>query len=136
MYYYLIWALLFQNIFFFFSLRTCSFVIILTNHLIFHILISMYIKLRFCLYICPNHAKFWLHTFQGELWTKTPSTKFLYVCLSECQYIPCFSANSAHDSRKNGWRDYYEISYLDQKKFPQKTTQKKGGGSKNENSCP
>ena len=43
--------------------------------------LSIYIKLRFCLYIGPNHATFWLHTFQAKLWTKTPSTKFLSVCL-------------------------------------------------------
>ena len=29
--------------------------------------IYTYIKLRFCLYIGPNHAKFWLHTFQAKL---------------------------------------------------------------------
>ena len=28
---------------------------------------SIYIKLKFCLYICPNHATFWLHTFQTKL---------------------------------------------------------------------
>ena len=42
------------------------------------------IKLTFCLYIGPNHATFWLHTFQTKLWTKTPLTKFLPVCLSVC----------------------------------------------------
>ena len=46
--------------------------------------LSLYIKLRFCLCIGPNHATFWLHTFQAKLWTKTPSTKFLSVCLSVC----------------------------------------------------
>ena len=28
---------------------------------------SIYIKLRFCLYIGPNHATCWLHTFQAKL---------------------------------------------------------------------
>ena len=42
---------------------------------------SIYIKLRFCLYMGPNHATFWLHTFQTKLWTKTPPTKFLSVCM-------------------------------------------------------
>ena len=38
-------------------------------------------KIRFCLYIGPSLVKFWLHTFQSKLGTKTPSTKFLSVCL-------------------------------------------------------
>ena len=82
---------------------------------------SIYIKLRFCLYIGPNHATFWLRTFQTKLWTKTPSTKFLSVCLSlclsVCMYVcmfPWVPRKDAHDSLKNGCWDHYEISYLDQ----------------------
>ena len=70
----------------------------------------IYIKLRFCQFISSNHAKLWLHTFQAKLWTKTLSTKFPSVCLSVC----IFPRKVSHDSRQNGWRDYYEIPYLNQ----------------------
>ena len=64
----------------------CFFFFILVKPIL-SIYLSIYIKLRFCLYIGPNHAKFWLHTFQAKLWTKTPATKFLSVCLSDCMSV-------------------------------------------------
>ena len=55
----------------------------------------------------------WINDFQGfQTWKwigadNEVSIDILAICIEK-------RANLAHDSHKNGWKDYYEISYLDQ----------------------